>query len=61
MLFSISAVCISFLINYLPGVLFQDEYLWGCIISKQYYLVFSPLGCQALLALKEYVSAFLAQ
>lgn len=55
------AVCISFLINYLPGALLQDKYIWGCVISKQYYLVCSPLGCQALLALEERVCAFLAQ
>lgn len=55
------AACISFLINYLPGVLLQDKYIWAWIIRKQYYLVCSPLGCQALLALEEYVSAFLAQ
>lgn len=55
------AVCISFLINYLPGALLQDKYIWGCIISIQHYLVSSPLGCQALLALEECVSALLAQ
>lgn len=55
------AVCISFLINYLPGALLQDKYICDCIISKQYYLGCSPLGCQALLALDESVSAFLTQ
>lgn len=55
------AVCINFLINYLPGALLQDKYIWGCIISKQHYLMCIPLGCQALLALEENVSACLAQ
>lgn len=55
------AVCINFLINYLPGALLQDKYTLGCIISKQHCLACSPLGCQEPFALEERLSICLAQ